>query len=99
MRTCRSVVDMPNVKSLTYAIAVIAFFLPIGANAFVGAVKVACPGNDCDSVNLGQICDTMAPGAPSDSPARTLRLQAGEPPGPAEQQPAGPAGPVCHSVR
>lgn len=48
---------------LTYALAVIAFFLPMGAHAFVGAVKVACPSNNCDAVNLGQICDTMAAGS------------------------------------
>jgi hypothetical protein len=58
-----SVVDMPKVKSLTYALAVIAFFIPMGAHAFVGAVKVACPNNNCDAVSLGQICDTMRAGS------------------------------------
>lgn len=50
-------------KRLGYAIAAIAFFLPIGANAFVGAVKIDCPANNCDLVNLGQICDTMSVGS------------------------------------
>jgi hypothetical protein len=55
--------DMPKMMSLKNAIAVIAFFFPIEANAFVGAVKVDCPDNNCDAVTLGEICNTMANGS------------------------------------
>ena len=55
--------NMLKTMSLTYALAAIAPFLPIEAHAFNGAVKVACGNNNCDNVNLGQICDTFVPGS------------------------------------
>jgi hypothetical protein len=55
--------DMSKTMFLTYAIAAIAFFLPMAAHATEGAVKVACGANNCDNVTLGQICDTFSPGS------------------------------------
>lgn len=54
---------MPKRLGLAYALAVIGLFIPVGAHAFVGAVKVACGANNCDNVTLGQICDTMSAGS------------------------------------
>lgn len=54
---------MPKRLGLMYAIAVIAFLVPLGAHATVGAVLVACRANNCDAVKLGEICDTFQGGS------------------------------------
>jgi hypothetical protein len=55
--------DTPKTMLVTNALAAIALFLPMAAHAFEGAVKVACGGNNCDLVSLGQICDTFSRGS------------------------------------
>src|SRR5688500_9683317 len=54
---------MPKMISSTHVLEAIAIFLPIAAHAAEGSVKVACCDNNCDNVELGQICDTFSLGS------------------------------------
>ncbi len=51
--------NLSKAMLLTYALAATAAILPTAAYASPGAVKVACGQNNCDNVNLGEICDTF----------------------------------------